>query len=124
MNSKIAKTCNKTFSDAYNGWCDDGYDCENCSEISCSDCAYDGDQYLCKKCQEPAKPKKKKKVYRKQELINEEMKSLTGYIDFLGSDKSSSCLGWDGSNSRCECGSRRVEWRYDSDDDSIYAAAW
>ena len=35
----------------------DCYECDNCFEISCKQCAYDGLQRLCKKCQKLAQDK-------------------------------------------------------------------
>ena len=30
------------------------YECEHCFRISCDECAFDGYQWLCKKCTDPA----------------------------------------------------------------------
>jgi len=34
------------------------------------------------------------------------------------------CSGWNGKDRRCECGNRRVDWKFDDDFDGVYGEAY
>lgn len=66
-----------------------------------------------------------------EEAIDAAKKSAEeqGFIDFDGQncndwkeDDEPECSGWDGSDNRCDCGNRRVNWETYGDDNEGYVA--
>lgn len=61
-----------------------------------------------------------------QELKQKEIEAIKksgGFVSFAGDDNCEDCEGWDGEDSRCQCGNRRVSWAYE-DGIGLYAEAY
>ena len=69
---------------------------------------------------------KKKKKDRIKELADARIKENGGWISFNGAINycEDDCKEWDGESKRCNCGDRCDDWRYESDDDYVYAESY
>jgi hypothetical protein len=53
-----------------------------------------------------------------KEAIKQIQQTNPSFVSFDGN--CDSCNGWDGINSRCECGNRRVYWALSDDESYVY----